>query len=215
MMTEKIAFVFICFFFCCTFLFVGTTAISCSPTGNDPHLCGELEDVTQCIMYPSKVINCTAQNKWPFCDVTRKICVKIGTRCIKPKCCDKWTMINGKCSIKAGQHVTTDDKTDDVKHSIKVTVPTIVILVVVAVMLVILIVLVALIKLGKAGQYLTHSRSPHVNQRSIQRTQANASVFTVYNNEPPPYEVVVNSNLPEYSPRDIPPLYKEKEDTQI
>ena len=89
------------------------------------------------------------------------------------------------------------------------------VLVVVAVMLVILIVLVALIKLGKAGQYLTHSRSPHVNQRSIQRTQANASVFTVYNNEPPPYEVVVNSNLPEYSPRDIPPLYKEKEDTQI
>ncbi|CAG2255069.1 unnamed protein product [Mytilus edulis] len=112
------------------------------------------------------------------------------------------------------QHDTTDDKTDDVKHSIKVTAPTIVILVVVAVMLVILIVLVALIKLGKAGQYLTRSRSPHVRQRSIQRTQENATVFTVYNNEPPPYDVVVNSNLPEYSPRDIPPLYKEKEDTQ-
>ncbi|CAC5386750.1 unnamed protein product [Mytilus coruscus] len=186
-----------------------TAAVSCTPAENDPNLCGDLEDATQCILYPSKAINCTAKNKRPFCDVTRKICVKIGKRC-KPKCCDKRTMINGKCSIKAGrQH----DTTDDVKHSIKVTAPTIVILVVVAVMLVILIVLVALIKLGKAGQYLAHSRSPHVRQRSIQRSQENATVFTVYNNEPPPYEVVVNSNLPEYSPRDMPPLYKEKEDT--
>lgn len=49
-------------------------------------------------------------------------------------------------------------------------------------------------------------------ERSTQRQQSrNSSVFTVFNNEPPPYDVVVNAKLPEYSPPINPPEYEESE----
>lgn len=39
----------------------------------------------------------------------------------------------------------------------------------------------------------------------------NSSIFTVYNNEPPPYDVVENSKLPEYTLHDNPPSYEDND----
>lgn len=53
-------------------------------------------------------------------------------------------------------------------------------------------------------------RNLQQRQRSTQRQQSyNSSVFTVFNNEPPPYDVAVNAKLPEYSPSINPPEYEE------
>lgn len=54
-------------------------------------------------------------------------------------------------------------------------------------------------------------RNLQQRQRSTQQRQQsyNSSVFTVFNNEPPPYDVAVNAKLPEYSPSINPPEYEE------
>lgn len=55
-------------------------------------------------------------------------------------------------------------------------------------------------------------------QRSRQTTESSATqpravydnpVFTVFNNDPPPYEIAATDKLPEYSPRVEPPSYEE------
>ena len=43
--------------------------------------------------------------------------------------------------------------------------------------------------------------------REQTQTEQNDSVFTIYNSEPPPYDVAVQDKLPEYCPAESPPLY--------
>ena len=45
------------------------------------------------------------------------------------------------------------------------------------------------------------------SQREQSQTEQNDSVFTIYNSEPPPYDVAVQDKLPEYCPAESPPLY--------
>ena len=51
--------------------------------------------------------------------------------------------------------------------------------------------------------------SPH------SRNSNRISIYSIYNNEPPPYDIAAKDKLPEYTARDDPPMYEEVEKTQV
>jgi hypothetical protein len=63
---------------------------------------------------------------------------------------------------------------------------------------------------GRCTPSARQTKNRSQNNRTNQRSQAyDQTVFSIYNNEPPPYDVVVGKNLPEYSSNDKPSAYHE------
>jgi hypothetical protein len=63
---------------------------------------------------------------------------------------------------------------------------------------------------GRCTPSARQTKNRSQNNRTNQRSQAyDQTVFSIYNNEPPPYDVVVGKNLPEYSSNDKSSAYHE------
>lgn len=174
----------------------GVTGSSCSNNLNDPHRCDKvINNGMKCVLFKRPSSNCS--NNELVCFKYHKMCFQMERICT-PACCKNWKEDRfGRCTINTGSAFSTDTKSSNISSIVSG-------LVVGILFIILLAMTIIMFRICRARRNLQQL------QRSTQRRQShNSSVFTVYNNEPPPYDVAVNAKLPEYSPPINPPEYEE------
>ena len=82
---------------------------------------------------------------------------------------------------------------------------------------VLVVVLIVILGVTSVGMFRFNRARRNFNRRYNRRTDSTnmdgrSSIYTIYDNEPPPYDIVIQSKLPEYTEIDDPPDYFENSD---
>ncbi|XP_052088705.1 uncharacterized protein LOC127725643 [Mytilus californianus] len=191
-------------FLCSLSLYSGANTTSCSDEKNtDANRCDKIiPGGRRCYLFTHLVLGC--ENGQMLCKVNRTLCLPYQSMCT-PQCCDGWKEDSEhRCTVNIYSLPMPDMEVD------RTSVPTVISATVVGLLFIVLAVMsFAMFRVCKARRNLRGRLRRNIRGSATNIQNYNSSIFTVYNNEPPPYDVIENSKLPEYTPQDSPPSYED------